>query len=264
VGSFVVPEGRAGMSGVTNRLPGVIGVDIGGTGIKAALADLDVGSLINDRIRLETPHPATPDSVARTVNTLLGQLGGEGPIGLALPAVIRRGIVETAANIDEAWIGINASALFESMTDREVGVVNDADAAGIAEVTYGAGKGVEGVIAVITLGTGIGSAVFVDGRLVPNTELGHLQLRGRDAEDWAAASVRQHDELSWRQWGHRLQRYLEQIERVLWPNLIIVGGGVSKEFDQFRTHINLATEIVPATLHNDAGIVGAALSAPSR
>jgi polyphosphate glucokinase len=172
-------------------------------------------------------------------------------------------MVETASNIDGSWIGVDAFALFESMTDRRVGVVNDADAAGIAEVRYGAGKDVEGVIAVITLGTGIGSAVFVDGRLVPNTELGHLHLHGGDAEDWAAASVRQKDELSWRDWGQRLHRYLEQIERVLWPDLIIIGGGVSTQFEQFQAHLNLATSIMPASLHHNAGIVGAALVAPS-
>jgi polyphosphate glucokinase len=148
------------------------------------------------------------------------------------------------------------------MTERKVGVVNDADAAGIAEVRYGAGKGVGGVVTVITLGTGIGSALFVDGNLVPNSELGHLHLHGGDAEDWAAESVREHDELSWKTWGHRLQRYLEQIERVLWPDLIIIGGGISKKSDKFLPHVNLSTQIVPAALHNDAGIVGAALFAP--
>jgi len=242
---------------------GVVGVDIGGTGVKGAVADLDTGELATERVRLDTPHPATPDSVASTVTDLLKQVPGSGPVGLTLPAVIRKGIVETASNIDESWIGVNAVELFASMTAREVSVINDADAAGSAEVRYGAGKGVAGVVVVITLGTGIGSALFVDGTLVPNTELGHLHLHGGDAEDWAAESIREHDELSWKEWGHRLQRYLEQIERVLWPQLIIIGGGVSKKSDKFFPHINLSTKMVPATLHNDAGIVGAAMFAPT-
>jgi polyphosphate glucokinase len=240
----------------------VIGVDIGGTGIKGASADLETGELASERVRLDTPHPATPDSVATTVKDLLEQIAIEGTVGLTLPAVIRNNVVETASNIDEAWIGIDAVELFGSMTERSVGVVNDADAAGIAEVRYGAGTGVAGVVVVITLGTGIGSALFIDGTLVPNTEFGHLHLHGGDAEDWAAESIREHDDLSWKEWGHRLQRYLEQIERVLWPQLIIIGGGISKKSDKFLPHVNISTEIVPATLHNDAGIVGAAMFAP--
>ncbi len=239
-----------------------IGIDIGGTGIKGATANLETGELASERVRIDTPHPATPDSVANTVADLLEQLGAEGPIGLTLPAVVRQNVVETASNIDEAWIGIDAARLFGDMTQRPVGVVNDADAAGIAEVRYGAGAGVSGVVAVITLGTGIGSALFVDGTLVPNTELGHLHLHGGDAEDWAAESVRENEELSWKDWSHRLQRYFEQIERLLWPDLIIIGGGISKKSDKFLPHINVNTKIVPATLHNDAGIVGAALFAP--
>jgi polyphosphate glucokinase len=241
----------------------VVGVDIGGTGIKGATADLETGELASERVRLDTPHPATPDSVASTVNDLLEQIGIAGTVGLTLPAVIRNNIVETASNIDDAWLGIDAVDLFGSMTGRSVGVVNDADAAGIAEVRYGAGKGVAGVVVVITLGTGIGSALFVDGVLVPNTEFGHIHLHGGDAEDWAAESIREHDDLSWKEWGHRLQRYLEQVERVLWPQLIIIGGGVSKKSDKFLPHINISTDITPATLHNDAGIVGAALFAPA-
>ncbi|HLN16930.1 MAG TPA: ROK family protein [Acidimicrobiales bacterium] len=251
------------MSPTDGQPTAVIGVDIGGTGIKGATADLQTGELASERVRLDTPQPATPDSVADTVHQVIEQIGVAGPVGLTLPAVIRSDIVETASNIDEAWIGVNAVSLFGSMTDREVAVVNDADAAGMAEVRYGAGKGVAGVVVVITLGTGIGSALFVDGTLVPNTELGHLHLHGGDAEDWAAESIREHDELSWKEWGHRLQRYLEQIERVLWPQLIIIGGGVSKKSDKFFPHINLSTKMVPATLHNDAGIVGAAMFAPT-
>jgi len=184
-------------------------------------------------------------------------------VGATFPAVIRRGVAMTAANVDQSWLGTDVAATLSNGTGVVVTVLNDADAAGMAEVRYGAGKGVAGVVVVITLGTGIGSALFVDGTLVPNTELGHLHLHGGDAEDWAAESIREHDELSWKEWGHRLQRYLEQIERVLWPQLIIIGGGVSKKSDKFFPHINLSTKMVPATLHNDAGIVGAAMFAPT-
>jgi polyphosphate glucokinase len=205
--------------------------------------------------------PATPTAVADVVTEVLARLNAPGPVGLTLPAVVRAGVVETAANIDPGWIGVDAVALFAASTGRPVAVINDADAAGIAEIRFGAGVGRDGVIVLITLGTGIGSALFVDGVLVPNTELGHLPLHKEDAEDWAAESVREQDDLSWKQWAGRLQRYLELVERLLWPRLFIVGGGVSKHADKFLPHIHLRTEIVPAKLHNDAGIVGAALIA---
>jgi polyphosphate glucokinase len=240
----------------------VVGVDIGGTGIKGAAVDVARGVLAGERTRLLTPSPATPDAVAGVVVELLDKIGVDGPIGLTLPAVVRGGIVETAANIDQGWIGVNAVELFSKATGRPVGVVNDADAAGIAEVRFGAGRGVSGAVAVITLGTGIGSALFVDGVLFPNTELGHLPLHHGDAEDWAAESVREHEELSWRQYAHRLQRYLELVERLLWPQLIIIGGGVSKKADKFLPKITLRTEVVPAQLLNEAGIIGAAAFAP--
>ena len=241
----------------------VIGVDIGGTGIKGAPVSVEQGSLTKDRIRLLTPSPATPDAVAKTVAELLTQIDSPGAVGLTLPAVVRNGVVETAANIDRTWIGTNAVDLFAGATGRAVGVVNDADAAGLAETRFGAGRDRKGVVVMVTLGTGIGSAVFTNGALVPNTELGHLPLKGGDAEQWAAESVRERDELSWTKWAHRLQKYFELLERLLWPDLIIVGGGVSKKADKFLPHIKLNTEIVPALMLNDAGIVGAALSAPS-
>lgn len=237
----------------------VVGIDIGGSGTKGALVDLAAGQFAAPRVRLPTPSPATPDRVADVVVELLAQLEAPGPVGLTLPAVVRGGIVETAANIDETWIGTNAVELFERAADRPVAVVNDADAAGLAEVRFGAGRGRSGVTVVITLGTGIGSAVFVDGTLVPNTELGHLPLHHGDAEDWAADSIREKEGLSWTQWAYRLERYLELVERVLWPQLIIIGGGVSKKSDKFLPRIDIRTELVPAELHNDAGIVGAAL-----
>jgi polyphosphate glucokinase len=240
-----------------------IGVDIGGTGIKGAPVDLDAGAFAAERIRIPTPQPATPEAVAAVVKEIVTQLDAPGTIGLTLPSVILDGVVQTAANIDDAWIGTDAKALFEETTGRPVGVVNDADAAGIAEVRFGAGKDRHGVVLLITLGTGIGSALFVDGTLVPNTELGHLPLHHGDAEDWAAESVRGDDDLSWKEWGQRLSDYMELVEKLLWPNLIIIGGGVSRKSEKFLPHIRARTEIIPAQLLNDAGIVGAALFAPT-
>ncbi|MFD8288777.1 polyphosphate--glucose phosphotransferase [Streptomyces lavendulae] len=241
----------------------VLGVDIGGTGIKGAPVDLELGSLISERVRIPTPHPATPEAVGDVVVQVLSQIGVPGPVGLTLPAVIRGGKVQTTANIDPAWMETDAAQLFAGATGRDVRVVNDADPAGIAEMRFGAGQGRKGVVVMVTLGTGIGSAVFSDGHLVPNSELGHLRLHHGDAEDWAAESVRERDDLSWKKWAHRLEKYLELVQRLLWPDLIIIGGGVSKKADKFLPYIELRTEIVSAQLLNDAGIVGAALFAPA-
>jgi polyphosphate glucokinase len=240
-----------------------IGVDIGGTGIKGARVDLASGQLAGERVRIATPQPATPAAVVDVVNRVIERVGGDGPVGLTLPAVIRGNIVRTAANIDPGWIGVNAVDAFAAATGRRIGAVNDADAAGLAEMRYGAGRDRAGVVIMITLGTGIGSAVFVDGNLVPNSELGHLPLRQVDAEDWAAESVRELEDLSWKKWARRLQAYFEMLERLMWPDLIIVGGGVSKKSAKFLHHIDVQTDVVPAELFNDAGIVGAALFAPT-
>lgn len=239
-----------------------IGIDIGGTGIKGAPVDTSTGELITERIRLLTPQPATPAAVADTVAELLGQIAQPGPVGLTLPAVVQQGIVRTAANIDESWIDTDVRQLFAGATGRSVSVINDADAAGVAEVRFGAGQDVAGVVIMLTFGTGIGSALFVDGDLVPNTELGHLHLHGGDAEAYAAASVREENNLSWEKWAPRVERYLHLVERLLWPDLIIVGGGVSKRAEKFLPLIETRTRVVPAQMHNDAGIAGAALFAP--
>ncbi len=239
-----------------------IGIDVGGTGIKGAPVDLASGELLADRVRIETPKPATPAAVADVVNRVIDQIGDGGPVGLTLPAVIRGNVVRTAANIDPGWIGIDAVELFGTSTGRLVGVVNDADAAGLAEMRFGAGRGTNGVVIMITLGTGIGSALFVGGTLVPNSELGHLPLRDGDAEEWAAESIRESEDLSWKKWAHRLQTYLELVDRLFWPDLIIIGGGVSKKSEKFLPHIDVAARVVPATMLNNAGIVGAALFAP--
>jgi polyphosphate glucokinase len=241
----------------------VVGVDIGGTGIKGAPVDLAAGTFAAPRTRLLTPTPATPDRVVATVVELLAQHDTPGPVGITLPAVVRNGVVRTAANIDASWIGVEAADRFGDALGRPVAVLNDADAAGLAEMRFGAGRGRSGVVVVVTLGTGLGSAVFADGVLVANTELGHLPLHGESAERFAADSARERDDLSWKHWAKRLQTYFELVERLLWPDLIVVGGGVSKKADKFLPHVELDTEIVPAALQNDAGIVGAALHAPT-
>jgi len=240
----------------------VVGVDIGGTGIKAALVDETTGELATERIRLPTPSPATPQAVAQVVGEVLDRIGVDGPVGLAVPAVVRGRVIETASHIDPTWIGVDAVDFFSRVTGRPVAVMNDADAAGIAEVRFGAGRGHDGVVAVITLGTGIGSALFVDGTLVPNSELGHLPLHEGEAEQWAAESVREREDLPWSEYACRLQAYLELVQRVLWPQLIIIGGGISNVADEFLPMIELRTPMVPAQLLNHAGIIGAALYAP--
>lgn len=263
------PTTGAGATGVTGT--GVIGVDVGGSGIKAAPVDLTTGELTAERVRLETPVPATPDAVAATVAAVIAQVVEEcgpgaiaprSPVGLTLPAVVRSGTVLTAANIDKGWIGTDAVDLFARALGRPVAVVNDADAAGVAEVRYGAGRDVDGVVLMVTLGTGIGSALFVGGTLVPNTELGHLTLHGDDAEHYAASSVRKTEGLSMKKYAKRLQAYLDLVQRLLWPDLIIIGGGISRRADEFLPHIKIDAEVVPAKLQNSAGIVGAAALTP--
>jgi polyphosphate glucokinase len=240
----------------------VVGVDIGETGIKAAPVDIATGELAAERIRLPTPSPATPQAVAAAVDGVLKEIGVAGPVGVAVPAVVRGGIVETASHIDTAWIGVDAADFFSRVTGRPTAALNDADAAGVAEVRFGAGRGQVGVVAVITLGTGIGSALFTDGTLVPNSELGHLPLHHGRAEEWAAESVRQRDHVSWEKYARRLQAYLELVQGVLWPQLFIIGGGISNVAHEFLPLIELRTPIVPAQLRNHAGIIGAAMRAP--
>jgi polyphosphate glucokinase len=244
--------------------PQLVGVDVGGTGIKAALVDLEHGTLAGARIRQPTPEPATPAAIADAVRSVVDQLDGGDAVGVTLPAVVRHGTVETASNIDHAWIGTNAIELFATATGRAVGVINDADAAGMAEMRYGAGKDRSGVVILLTLGTGIGCGLFVDGVLVPNTEFGHLYLHHHGlAEEWAAESAREREKLSWEKWAGRLTKYLETLEVLLWPELFIIGGGVSRQADKFVPLLTCATPVVAASLHNDAGIVGAAMVAPT-
>lgn len=242
----------------------VLGIDVGGTGIKGAPVDTRTGQLLADRHRILTPQPATPDAVAGVVGELARHFDWTGPAGATFPAVMKHGVAQTAANVDRSWIGADAAALFAKAIGGEVTVVNDADAAGIAEMHFGAGRGHDGVVLVITLGTGIGSALFVEGVLVPNTEFGHLQMDGRDAEHIAAESVREQDELSWKKWSKRLNDYLQMLEGLFSPDLFVIGGGVSKKSGKFIPRLDLSTEVVPAELLNEAGIVGGALAHAER
>ncbi|MEE1651049.1 ROK family protein [Brachybacterium sp. J144] len=245
------------------------GIDIGGSGIKGAPVDLKKGKLAEDRLRLETPQPSTPEAVADTVAGLLAgfEIADDMPVGVTFPAVIQQGVALTAANVDKSWIGTDVDTLLTERTGHDVFVVNDADAAGIAEMEFGAGRGTKGVVLVVTLGTGVGSAMFVDGKLVPNAELGHLHLAGeaarayQDAEKYMASSVREIEDLDWETWAGRLQEYFAHVEFLFSPTRIIVGGGVSKKHEKFLPLLDLRTEIVPAELRNEAGIVGAAVLA---
>ena len=239
------------------------GIDFGGSGIKGAPVDLTEGDFAADRIRLETPQPATPEAVADVMHQLVveAELPEDAPVGVTVPGVVRRGTVLSAANIDKAWIGTDADALFTKALGHAVHVVNDADAAGYAEVRYGAAKDHDGLVIVTTLGTGIGSALVFAGRLLPNTELGHLEIDGHDAESRAANSVREKKELSWEDWAKRLTVYYRTLEKLFSPDLFVVGGGVSKKADKFLHLVDVETRMVPAELGNRAGIVGAALLA---
>lgn len=245
-----------------------IGIDFGGSGIKAAPVDLEKGDFAADRERIPTPDPATPEAVAEVFVELLETLGADGgstdstsPVGVTVPGIVRRGVVGSAANIDDAWIGTDADALFTRATGRAVRVLNDADAAGIAEVRFGAARGQSGLVIVTTLGTGIGGAMIHDGVLVPNAELGHLEIDGHVAEKWTANSVRENDDLSWEEWAERLTTYYRTLERLFSPDLFVVGGGVSKHAASFLPMVAIDTPIIPALLRNKAGIIGAALYA---
>ena len=237
-----------------------VGIDFGGTGIKAAPVDIEAGDFAAQRERIPTPRPSRPDAVGAVFVDLLAKFPDcHGPVGVTVPGVVHHGVVHTAANIHHSWVGTDADALFTEATGRDVHVVNDADAAGLAEVRYGAAKGRNGLVIVTTLGTGIGSAVINDGVLVPNTELGHLEIEGHDAETRAANSARKDEDLSWEKWAKRLTTYYRTLEKLFSPDLFVVGGGVSKDADEFMHLIGIETEIVPAKLENRAGIVGAAL-----
>ncbi len=238
-----------------------LGIDIGGSGIKGAPVDLEKGVFARERLRFATPEVSTPEAVAEVVTQIAKHFGddtGDSPIGVTVPAVVTHGVVRTAANIDQSWIGTDASTLLSAKLGRPVTVVNDADAAGMGELQYGAARSTPGLVLVSTLGTGIGSALFNRGQLIPNSELGHLEIDGFDAEKRAASSAREDEKLSWAEWAERLQRYFSRVEDLLWPDLIVVGGGVSKKSAKFLPLLHLRAPIVAAQLANSAGIVGAA------
>jgi polyphosphate glucokinase len=238
----------------------VLGVDIGGSGIKAAPVDVTAGALTRERVKVATPQPAKPKAIADAVRGLVEQFGWSGKAGITFPGVVTDGVIRTAANLDPAWIGVNARDLFGSATGLEVQVINDADAAGLAEMRFGAGAGQQGTVIMLTFGTGIGSALFIDGTLVPNTELGHIEIRGKDAEKRASDRAREVHDLDWAQWAGRVDEYMSHLEALLWPGLLIVGGGVSRKADKFLPRLEgLRARVVPAKMLNDAGIVGAAL-----
>ena len=242
----------------------ILGIDIGGSGIKGAVVDTSDGELRTDRHRIETPQPSTPHAVAEAVAEIVAHHGYEGPIGCTFPGPVQAGIVRMAANVDESWVGVDADALFEARLGMPVQLVNDGDAAGVAEVRFGAGRDVRGVVLLCTFGTGIGSALFTDGHLVPNTELGHLELDGVDAETRAAARWRELDGLSWKEWAARVEHYLRHLENLFWPSLVIIGGGVSRRSEKFLSHVSIRTPLVVAEMRNNAGIVGAALEVERR
>ena len=239
----------------------VMGIDIGGSGIKGAPVNLEKGALAHERHKIATPQPSIPTAVAGVVAELVRYFNYQGPIGCTFPAVVQHGVTLTAANVDKSWIGANAEELFRTATGLPVLVLNDADAAGVAEMHFGAGKGRKGVVILLTFGTGIGSAIFTDGVLLPNTEFGHLQVRGKDAEHRAAARIRDEEDLSWKEWSERVNEYLQYMEFLFSPDLFIVGGGISRKFDKYQKYLTTRAEIVPARLGNDAGIVGAAMAA---
>jgi polyphosphate glucokinase len=239
----------------------VLGIDIGGTGIKAAPVDVAAGQLTAQRQKLATPRPAKPDAVAQVVSELVKAFAWTGPVGITFPGVVTDGHTQTAANLDPDWIGLDTRKLLGRAAGQPVTVINDADAAGLAEMQFGAGVGERGTVLMLTFGTGIGSALFINGALVPNTEFGHIEIRGKDAEKRASEHAREEHELSWGKWAGRVDEYLEHMEALLAPDLIIIGGGISKKSDKFLPLLtDLRARVVPAKMLNDAGIVGAAMA----
>jgi len=239
----------------------ILGIDVGGSGIKGAPVDVETGQLLAERLRIKTPKNGEPEPIAEVVKQIAQSFNWNGPIGIGFPAPIKGGVVLMAANVSEKWVGTNADALFSKVTGCECTMINDADAAGLAEMTFGAGRRQPGTVIMITLGTGIGTAIFHRGQLLPNTEFGHLEVEGEDAEFRASDAARQREELSWKKYAKRLNKYLSTMENLFWPNLFIIGGGISKESEKYLPMLIIETPIVTAQLLNEAGIVGAALGA---
>jgi polyphosphate glucokinase len=241
----------------------VLGIDVGGSGIKGAPVDIKTGKLLAERFRIKTPKSAEPEPVAEVVDRIAKSFNWKGPIGIGFPAPIKGGVAMMAANVSPEWVGVNADKLFSKVTGCDCTLINDADAAGLAEMSFGAGRGQHGTVIMLTLGTGIGTAIFNGGNLLPNTEFGHLDMEGMDAEHRASDAARQRDDLTWKKYAKRLNRYLQAMEKLFWPDLFIVGGGISKESQKFLPLLTIGTPIIPADLLNEAGIVGAALAVRS-
>jgi polyphosphate glucokinase len=235
------------------------GIDIGGSGMKAAIVEVATGRMISERIRIDTPQPATPDAMAIVITKLVNQAEWSGPVGCTFPGIVRQGVIGSAVNLDPSWNEVDADALFSAASGCEVTILNDADAAGLAEIRFGSPRARQGVVLLLTFGTGIGSALFLDGRLLPNTELGHIELDGADAEPRTSAAAKDRELLTWEQWTPRVDRYLASLERLLAPDLIVIGGGVSEDSDEWFHLLNTRAPIERAQLGNNAGIVGAAL-----
>jgi len=241
------------------KLKKILGIDIGGSGVKGAIVDTKKGELISDRFRVPTPQPSTPEAVAEVIKEITEHFKWGGPVGIGYPGVIQHGIARTAHNVDNSWIDKDLNRLFSETTGCKVHVVNDADAAGMAEMKFGEGKGFKGVAILVTVGTGLGTVMFTDGKLVPNLELGHIILKGDDAELYASDAARKEQELEWPEWAGRFNEYLKRLEALVWPDKIIIGGGISKKEDKFLPYLTTKAPVVPAKLLNEAGIIGAAL-----
>lgn len=239
----------------------ILGIDIGGTGIKGAIVDTSTGELLTEKFRLKTPKPAKPEAVAKTVHEIAKHFNWEGKAGAGFPTPLAHGKCMSGGNLDPDWKGVHVDQLFSKVTDLDFTVINDADAAAEAEMHFGSGKGKEGLVAVITLGTGIGSGLFFNGQLIPNTELGHVSYKDEAFEKYAADSIRKKEDLSYTKWGKRLNKYFKHIELILSPDLFIIGGGASKKMDRFKDEITINTPIIPAENQNEAGIIGAAMGA---
>ncbi len=239
----------------------ILGIDIGGSGIKGAPVDINKGILVDERHRIPTPQPSEPEAVAEVVAEIVQHFEWQGPVGCTFPAVIKEGVAYSAANVDKSWIGTNGQKLLQKETGCPVLMLNDADAAGIAEMVFGAGKGHKGMVIMLTLGTGIGSAIFVNGQLVPNTEFGHMEIRGKDAEDRASDRIRKEKDYDWEKWAKKVNEFLNRMELLFSPDLFIVGGGVSKKHKKYFHYLKTTADIVPAQMRNEAGIIGAARAA---
>jgi polyphosphate glucokinase len=239
----------------------ILGIDVGGSGIKGAPVDIVSGEMLAPRCRFPTPEPSKPDQVAKTIAQITRHFQWDGPLGVGFPSPIHAGVVLTAANIHKSWINTDAVSLFSNETGCQTYVMNDADAAGLAEMNFGAGKGRQGVVLIVTIGTGLGTALFTNGRLLPNTELGHIEMNGEDAEWQASDAARKREKLSWKKWSKRFDQYLHTLEGLFYPDLIILGGGASKKADIFLPLLTVKTEVVPAQMQNEAGIIGAAVAA---